>query len=335
MRSTTLKTFGGKCAAGCRKNDLRGLIANHIARRPGDLFHVTGRRNIGTAHNSRRMVARHLDPGLLSSEDDVIEASLGNAISPPAVDGRNAVFGQRGDGGCTAKRIDQLLCRLDHAGLDTIIASRCQAEKCDVRNCDNRSDRQGAAMDVSEIKERMAAAGYRQVDAANLLGLRPNQISLSLGGRRRFTVEEMDKLRTWLGDQAPHDTARVRMLPVIGQVAASKWSEAIRTTTDEMPAPDPNLPPSAFALDVVGDSMNRYVDDGGRIVVDPDDRALFPRRFYVVQFAGETTFKRFFADPARLEPCSDNPLHQTIEIGSGDGFYIVGRVIWRASRMPD
>lgn len=191
-------------------------------------------------------------------------------------------------------------------------------------------------MDLDEIKTRMAERGYRQVDLANLLDLVPNKISKAFSGERRFTVAEMDKIRSWLGDHQLMDRDRVRMLPVIGDVAAGHWREAIRSTSDVMPAPDPNLPTNAFALDVTGDSMDQFVAEGGRVIVDPDDKALFPRRFYVVLNGdGETTFKRFLADPARLEPCSTNPVHQPIIIGQGDSFTIVGRVIWQASRLPD
>ncbi len=190
-------------------------------------------------------------------------------------------------------------------------------------------------MDLEEIKMLMGARGYKQVDLANLLGLAPNKVSKAFSGTRRFTIAEMDKIRSWLGDQSAHDTARVRMLPVIGQVAAGAWREAIRTTTDEMPAPDPDMPKAAFALDVIGDSMDLFVPNGGRVIIDPDDKALYPRRFYVVESEGETTFKRFFADPARLEPCSTNVAHSPIMIGGETGFSIVGRVLWQASRLPD
>lgn len=80
--------------------------------------------------------------------------------------------------------------------------------------------------------------------------------------------------------------------------------------------------------------MDQYVEDGGTVVVDPNDRALFPGRFYVVlNDSGETTFKQFANEPARLVPCSSNPVHVDITIGDGTAFSIVGRVIWRASRM--
>jgi repressor LexA len=53
----------------------------------------------------------------------------------------------------------------------------------------------------------------------------------------------------------------------------------------------------------------------------------------VVMVDGEATFKQFKADPARFVPCSTNPAHQDIRIGSGQAFELVGRVIWKASRM--
>ena len=52
---------------------------------------------------------------------------------------------------------------------------------------------------------------------------------------------------------------------------------------------------------------------------------------YVVD--GEATFKQFKADPARFVPCSTNPAHREIRIGSGQAFELLGRVIWKASRM--
>ena len=191
-------------------------------------------------------------------------------------------------------------------------------------------------MDIDEIKARMVERGYKQVDLANLLGLVPNKISKAFSGERRFTIAEMDQIRAWLGDQRPVAGAAVRMIPVVGNVTAGDFREAVRQSTDSMPAPAVDMPTNAFALDVDGDSMDKFVQPGGRVIVDPDDKALFPRRFYVVtNDAGETTFKRFFADPARLEPCSNNPAHAPIVLGSGETFVIVGRVVWQASRMPD
>lgn len=136
------------------------------------------------------------------------------------------------------------------------------------------------------------------------------------------------------GLTAPDGGRALPQIPIIGQVAAGNWREAVEHSRVSMPAPDLNMPSRAFALRVVGDSMDLEVPEGGTIIVDPEDRALFPGKFYVVlNGEGEATFKRFTPDPARLVPCSTNPAHKEIVIGDGEAFTVVGRVIWKASRM--
>lgn len=187
-------------------------------------------------------------------------------------------------------------------------------------------------MELGEIKDRMRERGLTQADVGAQLGLTQVQMSKSLSGTRRFTVPEMDRLRHILTDDAP-DRAPLRSIPVIGMVVAGNWREAIQQARDVMPAPDPRLPKRAFGLEVVGDSMDLLVEEGGFVVVDPDDRALFPDRYYVILNAeGEATFKQFKADPARLVPCSTNPIHREISIG-GEPFEVIGRVVWRSSRL--
>jgi len=41
---------------------------------------------------------------------------------------------------------------------------------------------------------------------------------------------------------------------------------------------------------------------------------------------GETTLKRFRADPLRLEPCSSDPQYQPIALGK-EPFTVIGRAI--------
>lgn len=187
-------------------------------------------------------------------------------------------------------------------------------------------------MEIDEIKRLMNEKGLKQIHIARHLGIAANKISKAFKGERRFTAKEIDLLRELL---TPEPIApRPRAIPIIGQVAAGNWREAIQHPSGWMPLPDPSVPTRSFALRVVGDSMDRYVEDGGNVIVDPDDKALFPGRFYVVLNGdGETTFKQFQADPARLTPCSNNEDHRDILIGDGEHFEVVGRVIWRASRM--
>lgn len=125
----------------------------------------------------------------------------------------------------------------------------------------------------------------------------------------------------------------VRLLPIIGQIAAGHWSEAIEDPEGWMPGPADLGGPHAFALRAVGDSMDRIVGEGGYIVVDPDLRDLAVGKVYAVRnVEGETTFKQYSAEPPQLVPCSNNPKHRPIPIGQ-DPFVVIGRVIWAGSPL--
>ncbi|WP_181008539.1 LexA family protein [Sphingomonas montanisoli] len=192
-------------------------------------------------------------------------------------------------------------------------------------------------MDIDGIKQAMKAQGIKQVRLANELGLTPDQVSKAMHGTRRFTAPEMDIIRRLLGEDqraSVPGAMDTRRIPVIGSVAAGNWREAIQEPLGTIPMPEEDMPSDAVALRVVGDSMDKVIGDGGIVVFVPSDRALYPDRYYVVLNAeGETTFKQFQADPARLVPCSTNPKHKDIMIHEGD-FQIVGRVEWYAGRPP-
>ena len=216
------------------------------------------------------------------------------------------------------------------------MASSTQAKRYHNSNCRYGIGAVSQGMPYEEIQAAMKERGHKQTDLANLLGVWPTAISKAFSGKRRFTAPEIDKIRNWLGPPAAPVGEPVDTIPVISKVTAGNFREPIIHSKSRMPKPDPTIPDRAVALDVDGDSMDKYVTDGGRIIYDPADRALWPRRFYVVlNEAGETTFKRYFDNPARLEPCSNNPVHKTIELNGDETYTIVGRVIWQASRMPD
>jgi repressor LexA len=190
-------------------------------------------------------------------------------------------------------------------------------------------------MDVATLRTLLRQRGIRQADLAAYLGIDQPKVSKILRGERQIKAAEMDRIRAFLSPEMRGGEAGVlRAIPIIGQVAAGNWKQAIEHPIASLPNPDPSIPARAFALRVSGDSMDRFVDDGATVIVDPDDRTLYPGRFYVVlNDEGETTFKQFQADPPRLVPCSSNPAHREIAIGEKAGFDVVGRVIWRASRM--
>ncbi len=82
---------------------------------------------------------------------------------------------------------------------------------------------------------------------------------------------------------------------------------------------------SLFALEVRGNSMSRVAPDGSLIVVDYYDRELMDGKCYIFRVGGDTTFKRYRANPARLEPDSTESGHDTLF--PQDGIEVVGRVV--------
>jgi repressor LexA len=120
----------------------------------------------------------------------------------------------------------------------------------------------------------------------------------------------------------------VRMVPVIGAVEAGRWGEAIRSSERLIAVPGHIRGTKLFVLEPQGDSMDKYVQHGGFIVVDPDRRELLDGKLYVVQNAEhETTFKKFTSRPLQLVPCSHNPAHSPIDLGS-EPFTVIGQVVF-------
>lgn len=273
---------------------------------------------------------------ILSYTAEVVEARRSEATGAHVMHSRDRRVHHIGNLSGAAERVDYSRSKSVHTLPDAITVCSDQAKRYHNSNCRYGIGAVDRSMPYEDIQARMREIGYRQVDLANLLEIWPNAVSKAFAGKRRFTAPEMDKIRNWLGDPVEPAGISLGTIPVIAKVTAGNFREASHHALGRMPKPDPSIPDRALALDVDGDSMDKYVPDGGRIIYDPEDRALWPRRFYVVlNGSGETTFKRFFADPARLEPCSTNPNHRVIELGGDETYTIVGRVIWQASRMPD
>lgn len=180
-----------------------------------------------------------------------------------------------------------------------------------------------------EIRRRMVEKGVRNVDLANAMGLTPNKISKVWSGLRQWNVREMDIIRSMLAPE-PTPTVEggaVRAVPKIGRVAASNLKEALQRPLGHELLPAKGLPQNVIALEVDGDSMDLFAKDGDTVIVDLDDKALYPDKLYVVMNEqGEATFKQFRVDPARLVPCSSNPIHREMVIGA-EPLHILGRVL--------
>ena len=198
------------------------------------------------------------------------------------------------------------------------------------------------------LKQAREAAGFATAkDAAEAMGMPVSTYIGHENGHRGFPAKTAPQYarkfkvsEEWLlfgkGAEASDiaDPAiPAHPIPVIGEVAAGNWREAVRRSSLSIPSPDPSMPSDAFALEVSGDSMDLLVDDGAMIIVSPSDRSLFHGRYYVVENGeGETTFKRYMDAPARLVPCSSNPAHKEIPLGEAE-VRIIGRIIWRSTRM--
>lgn len=189
-------------------------------------------------------------------------------------------------------------------------------------------------MDVDLLKRLMAEHKETQVGIARLIGVTPDKLSKTLKGKRLLKLEEANRLRRYFGlkDESP-DGNRPHLLPVVGLVSAGAWRDGFEGVTDWIPAPDRSLSRDSFVVRVEGDSMDKVAQAGEQVIVDPRDLDLIAGKYYVVRNAeGETTFKQYTDNPARLVPCSSNPSHETIFIGR-EGFTLVGRVRKKVSNL--
>lgn len=151
-------------------------------------------------------------------------------------------------------------------------------------------------------------------------------------GERRVQIDEAARIYDYLGlIPVEHDT--VRVVPVIGLTAAGHWREAIEMPIGKMMVPSGAAGPRSFAVEVKGDSMDLLIEDGGWVVVDPDDKELRPGKSYLLQNGEhEVTVKRYQKTPSRFEPVSSNP-DNTGFLASDCDPIILGRVVWKGSRV--
>lgn len=167
---------------------------------------------------------------------------------------------------------------------------------------------------------------------AELLNIPRSRVTEMRNRKRRVQQQEMPILVEFLkmGEAAavlPEGAIPVTGIPHLGEVPAGPWREAIKSSSRYIPAPQPGMPDSAYALTVTGNSMDKVAHDGATIIIDPEDRDLFDRWFYVIRNGdGEVTFKQYRENPARLVPCSNDPAHQVIPVASRE-YEVIGRVI--------
>lgn len=185
------------------------------------------------------------------------------------------------------------------------------------------------AFDSELVRQRMKERGVSQTAMAELVGL-PSQSAFSniLKGKRRVTADEAATIYTFLGIEVE---PTFRVAPVIGITSAGRWREAIEMPLGHMPIPPGIASKSAFGLEVQGDSMNKLIEDGGWILIDPDQKELWPGSCYLIANGDhEATVKMYQRSPARFEPCSTNDEHKSFLVSEAD-FTVIGKVVWKGA----
>jgi len=185
--------------------------------------------------------------------------------------------------------------------------------------------------DRDMVRAAMKAQKRKREEFAAAVGLtHASALDKILSGERQVKVEEAGRIYLEL-KLVPIEHSSTRAVPIIGLAAAGLWREAVEMPIGRMVIPSQVAGPRAFAVEVAGDSMNLLIEDGGWIVIDPDDQVLRPGKSYLIQndeFG--VTVKRYQSKPARFEPVSSNGDHKEFVISAVD-FVVVGRVCWKGS----
>ncbi len=120
-------------------------------------------------------------------------------------------------------------------------------------------------------------------------------------------------------------TEPVRMVPLIGEVAAGRPILAVEDIEDRLPVRQDWLPvhERSFFLRVRGDSMAEGIQAGDLVLVDPGVR-VHRTEIVVAMIEDEATVKRFYPEADRVVLRSDNPAYADIVVSRD--FRVVGRV---------
>jgi repressor LexA len=183
----------------------------------------------------------------------------------------------------------------------------------------------------NRVRALRAERGWSLAELADRAGTTASQIMKLEKSQRKLDLNWIERLAKAFGiptgelmGQADHLPLNPFLIPLVGEIAAGNWREAIQHYEEMIFPPVDGLSKAAFALRTRGDSMDRVIPDGGYVVIDPGEADLREGKVYAVMNSeGETTIKRFRSDPARLEPCSTNPEHQPISLGR-EQFTVIG-----------
>lgn len=187
------------------------------------------------------------------------------------------------------------------------------------------------AFDPEAVRARMKERKVSQTALAKIMGL-TSQSALSniFNGKRRVTAQEAKRAYDFLGIAVE---PTVRTVPIIGIANAGNWREAIQMPLGKLPIPMAAAGDEAFALELSGDSMDKVIEDGSHIVIDPRQKELREGKCYLIQNTdGEATVKAYYRSPPRFEPLSSNPDHKGWAVADHD-FIVLGRVVLKVQPL--
>lgn len=189
------------------------------------------------------------------------------------------------------------------------------------------------SFDLESVRSAMREQKVTQAALAEAIGL-TSQSAMSniLKGKRGVSVQEAQKIYSHLELDAPQRSG-IQLVPIIGLTSAGNWREAIDMPLGQLPLPRNIASERSFALEVIGDSMNLLIEDGGFVVVDPERKELQDGKCYLIQNGDhEATVKCYRKNPARFVPMSDNPEHKEF-LASDRDFVIMGRIVWKGTPL--
>jgi len=210
------------------------------------------------------------------------------------------------------------------------------------------------------IAHGLQKPGKTQAGLARALGVTQPQITRLLAGERSLRVEELGAVEGYLDERFPYGqvspwTGEIRnvegmsgTMPVKYRVQAGSWLEVDGLNDDVLATipflRDPAFPPSReqYAVQIVGDSMDRIFPDGSyAIVVEAAGQEPLHNDLVIVRrtMRGlvERTVKRYVLTPkgAELRPESHDSRHKPLPL-NGDAEAIIeieGFVIGRYERF--
>lgn len=188
------------------------------------------------------------------------------------------------------------------------------------------------------LREALEKSGLGQATLARELTARLGRsidraaVNKMVKGTRKISADEMMAISeiTAFPTPAENEQATTRV-PVISSVSAGTLCLPAATV-----APEEEIdaewvsdlgPGEWYGLRVDGDSMDRISPPGSVVVFNRRETQLISNRCYIFRDDdGRATYKRFRADPPRLEPVSTNPTHEPTWLLKGQTPPVIGRV---------